>query len=54
MKCLILVLTLILILLLSSCASMKQVVDPIEAMQICDESGVRSYSALSGRVTCRE
>jgi len=45
---------LLLLLLLTSCDVSKfhRVVDPIEALRICGNTGVKQYSAISGNVTC--
>ena len=50
------VIRLIAIVLLTGCSVGKyhRVVDPIEALQVCGERGVKSYAAMSGTLTCME
>lgn len=43
---------LILLLLLTSCASTYRVVSPHEAIALCGKRGVKSYVALSGVIEC--
>ena len=40
--------------LLISCISMRRVVQPVEAVQICGKQSIKHYSALSGHVECGE
>lgn len=47
---------LLLLFLIQSCtvAKFERVVDPLEALKLCGQHGVKAYSALSGNITCRK
>ena len=45
-----------LILLTTGCTlpRYQRVVDPMEALRLCGDTGVKRYSAITGNVTCRK